>query len=141
MIPTADAEDCFDQDKHCREWAASKKCAANPSYMLEHCRKSCAVCDKQRSNGKKQANCYGVDQIVPEKGPKRLQQVEDYMLRKVFVEKDFKDVKLEASRETYSFKTSWLSPQPLFSFGSARTDTNLVQIGHFLGNATLIQRT
>ena len=37
-------EDCFDEARECKAWAKGGECEANPSYMLQDCRKSCHVC-------------------------------------------------------------------------------------------------
>jgi len=95
LADIAAESDCVDRETDCVKRAAENECARNPSFMLEHCRKSCAVCDKQRNGGGKQANCYGEDQVVTDEVAARLQQVEDYMLRKVFVQEEFGDVKLQ----------------------------------------------
>ncbi|XP_045126097.1 zinc metalloproteinase nas-6-like isoform X2 [Portunus trituberculatus] len=35
---------CTDNHKYCSAWKNSNQCAANPSYMLKECKKSCSVC-------------------------------------------------------------------------------------------------
>ncbi|KAJ1619520.1 hypothetical protein T492DRAFT_1084922 [Pavlovales sp. CCMP2436] len=38
------AKVCVDEEetRHCRHWAMRKECAANPSFMLKSCCRSCA---------------------------------------------------------------------------------------------------
>mmetsp|Transcript_30766 Transcript_30766/g.68999 ORF Transcript_30766/g.68999 Transcript_30766/m.68999 type:complete len:447 (-) Transcript_30766:115-1455(-) len=38
-------EDCVDEHELCRDWAMAGECAANPSFMLNACRRSCSVCE------------------------------------------------------------------------------------------------
>ncbi|XP_077867604.1 zinc metalloproteinase nas-6-like [Saccoglossus kowalevskii] len=37
-------EDCVDTNERCASWAADGECQANPTYMLENCKQSCAEC-------------------------------------------------------------------------------------------------
>ena len=37
---------CKDEHENCGVWASSGECDINPGYMLNHCKISCDVCDK-----------------------------------------------------------------------------------------------
>lgn len=41
---------CRDDNETCAEWAGRGECAANPGYMLEKCKQSCAACPKQEQS-------------------------------------------------------------------------------------------
>lgn len=47
---------CEDEREECSHWARSGECKANPSYMLDHCKKSCNNCPTGNYNQK----IYGV---------------------------------------------------------------------------------
>ncbi|MFH4978725.1 hypothetical protein AB6A40_005434 [Gnathostoma spinigerum] len=44
LIVTAIAEECVDENEHCKVWADAGHCEINPSYMKTFCKKSCKVC-------------------------------------------------------------------------------------------------
>eukprot|EP00978_Attheya_sp_CCMP212_P030230 scaffold110423_cov55-Attheya_sp.AAC.1 len=60
---------CVDDDEDCKYWAALGECETNAPFMLEGCRKSCNVCDVEKT--------YGVEQEA--EGAER-QQVLDRMV-------------------------------------------------------------
>jgi hypothetical protein len=91
--------ECKDNDPKCGAWAEKNECAGNPERMLRQCPKSCKVCDNEQRSGEYVANCYGEDQHVAgdilEKIAVRVQEVEDYMLQEVFVEKKYARIRAE----------------------------------------------
>lgn len=51
---------CEDDDEECADWAEEAECMGNPSYLLEHCEKSCRVCFEPGVNSIQ----FGVEQRV-----------------------------------------------------------------------------
>ncbi len=43
-LATTTTRTCVDENDLCDLWAATGQCEANPSYMLEWCRKACGIC-------------------------------------------------------------------------------------------------
>merc|ERR1719225_1532051 len=44
QAPTPAPQPCIDDNQNCENWANNGECEANPTWMLENCRKSCGVC-------------------------------------------------------------------------------------------------
>lgn len=64
-----DDDACKDDHKHCKFWADSGECDANPRYMKVSCKKSCNVCTvdsemSQYSNLKDATKVFGKRQII-----------------------------------------------------------------------------
>jgi len=44
-------KDCKDSNKACANWGAHGECDNNPEYMLDNCKKSCAICIDDTDDG------------------------------------------------------------------------------------------
>jgi hypothetical protein len=92
--------ECKDSHEECGVWAEGNECSINPGGMLQLCPKACKVCDN--TSGDYISNCYGDDQLVSGRGVEeriltalRIQEVEDYMLQKVFVDEKYANIRAE----------------------------------------------
>jgi hypothetical protein len=94
-----DLSECKDSNGECGFWAEGNECSINPGGMLQLCPKACKVCDN--ISGDYISNCYGEDQLVSggaeerKQNALRIQEVEDYMLQKVFVEEKYDNIRAE----------------------------------------------
>jgi len=91
--------ECVDHHVDCAAGADRNGCAMFPNTVLRRCPASCKVCNNVHDNNRVISNCYGVDQIIPSKGPhtndtvQRIAETEDYMFQQVYVDEKYNETR------------------------------------------------